>query len=140
MNLMLDACANDKHLRAALDKLAILNVCDTSDCGYAGRTDDRVLVYKGTQKYNKILLTKNIENINEHVYPPCGHGGIIVFHEQELKPDYVVPRIKALKTLGLLLKIKRHVTKIYDDKIEVHTLEGKEEHKFADNQRTKRIR
>lgn len=139
MNIMIDECAGGRKLREALDNLPSINVCSTFDCGYKQGQGDNVLVYKGTTKFNRILFTKNIGDINEVVYPPCGHGGIIVFHEQELTPDYVIPRIKALSTLRLAEKTKSHVTKIYDDRIEVHTLEGKIERKFDEHEKTRKI-
>ena len=97
MNFMMDECIHDARIIKALDEIRTINLCKTFKCGYRGRTADVVLVYKGTRRFNKILVTKNIEDINEEVYPPCGHGGIIVFHEQELTPEYVVPRIQAIR-------------------------------------------
>lgn len=138
MNLMLDECNSSKKLRTALESIPTINVCSSVDCGFQKGTGDAALIYRRRSR-NKILLTKNIEDINERIYPPCGHRGIIVFNEQNLQPDYVVPRIKALYTLKLEGKIQKHVTKIYDDRIEVHTLEGKIERSFSEHEKTKRI-
>lgn len=139
MNIMLDECVTDPRLYEALDQLKSLNICTIFDCGFPQGGGDDALVFRGTRKYGRLLFTKNIEDINEHYYPPCNHGGIIVFHEQELTPEYVVPRIKALWLFRLTRKVVGHVTKIYDDKIEVITHKERIEKKFNENERVQNI-
>jgi hypothetical protein len=139
MNLMMDEGLIDPNIIKALDAIRKLNISTTLDCQFNRGTSDHDLVYKGTVKLNKILVSKNIDDMNEVDFPPCGHGGIIAFHENELTADYVVRRVKAIQTLGLSGKIKNHVTKIYDERIEIHTLDGVINKNFKDNERTKRI-
>lgn len=133
----MDEDAGGNVLCKALDTIGYLNITTVGDCGLLGKGD--TVIVRTAKKLNKIVVTANKNDLNEHTFPPCGHGGIIIFDENELKPAYVVPRIKAIKTLRLFDKVKSHVTKIYDERIEVHTLEGKIERKFKDYERTKKI-
>src|SRR5688572_20775417 len=116
MNFLMDEDASGTALCAALDSIGYLNIVKARDCNLAGKGDEKVV--KTAARLNKIVVTANISDLNEVKTPPCtGHGGIIVFNNNDLKPDYVVPRIKALKALSFAEKIKRHVTKVFDTHI-----------------------
>jgi hypothetical protein len=133
----MDEDAGGDALCKALETIDYLNITTVVDCGFGGKGDD--VIVKKAKKLNKILVTANINDLNEKTFPPCGHGGIIVFNKNELKPEYVLPRIKAIKALDLMDKIKSHVTKIYDEHIDVYTLEGTCRAEFKDNAKTKKI-
>lgn len=137
MNLLLDEDASGKALVEALDEIGDLNITTVKNCGLLGKGDD--VIVKEAHNRNKVLLTANYHDLNEENQPPCGHGGLIVFKENHLKPDYVVPRIKALKTLSLMKKVKSHVTKIYDEGVEVYTLQEVIRKGFKDHAKTKKL-
>src|SRR6185369_7961037 len=99
MNFLMDEDVGGEAVCKALDEIGYLNITTAIDCNCGGKGDD-VLV-RTAEKLNKIVVTCNIHDLNEHHFPPCCHGGIIVFNENELRPEYVIPRIKAIKTLDL---------------------------------------
>lgn len=138
MRLMVDENFLDQDIRNALESERIFNVCNTLDCGFKRGEDDGVLINKGTTKFRRILVTKNHKDITPKLYKPCYHGGVIVFREQILTPEYVIPRMKAFKYLRLDSKAKKHFSIVYDDKIKVITHTETIEIKFDENETTRK--
>lgn len=135
---MLDENFLDSDIRDALNNERMFDVSGMVDCGFNLGTDDGVLIRKGTTKYRRILVTKNYKNITTKLYPPCYHGGIIVFREQVLTAEYVLSRLKAFRYLRLDTKAKKHFSIIYDDKIKLITHKETIEKKFSENETTKK--
>lgn len=135
---MLDENFLDSEIRDALDNIRTLDVSNMIDCGYISGTDDGVLIRTGTKKFGRILVTKNHRDITTKLYPPCYHGGVIVFREQVLTAEYVASRLKAFKYLKLDTKAKKHFSIIYDDRIKVITHKETIEIKFSENETTRK--
>jgi hypothetical protein len=111
MKLMLDECILNKKLQTAFQSLDDFDVC-TFEEFYPKGTVDKVLV-ECTVEHQRMLLTVDKNTITEKKYPPCKHGGIVQFQRCESKPEYVIPRLQALKDLELDEKAVGHFTHIY---------------------------
>jgi hypothetical protein len=104
-----------KKIGAAVDAKSLL------ECNFPQGTDDKDLV-AATKPKRRILLTRNFRNINEHVYPPCGHGGIILIKHPNPTPQVVVSRVKAFCRSGKRSEAKGHVTHLNEDSFKIHKL------------------
>lgn len=120
MKLMLDYCLKNPKIIEALENDTHSDVVTTIDLGYRDNTSDDDLV-RATVDRKRILVTKNYLDFDETKYPPCGHGGIIVFHTGETSASYVANRIKALIRSGNRRYVKGHVTHLYESKMEIYT-------------------
>jgi predicted nuclease of predicted toxin-antitoxin system len=63
----------------ALNVLGAVKAKTTIEYGFKQHADDHELVGV-TDEFGCILLTKDKKTINERVYPPCNHGGIIIIN------------------------------------------------------------
>jgi hypothetical protein len=122
LKLMVDEDLFDKRTIAALRKIgAAVDVKTTEECDLPSGTKDRPIV-KATKDKRRILLTANYNDINEHVYPPCGHGGIILIDHPRPGPDVVSARLKAFCRSGKRSQAKGHVTYLKAEKFIIHKL------------------
>lgn len=138
IDLMLDECILHKPIRIALAGANSFNVRNVEQLKYALPTDDAMLV-AGTRKHHRLLLTLDTGTITEKRYPPCTHGGIVQFNKCEVTPEYVMPRLRALKTLGLISKMLGHFTYIYHDRIKIVTHKETIERNFRDYKKLRYI-
>jgi hypothetical protein len=118
---MVDYDLVDAEILTALNKIGAVNVKTTIECGYSQGAADKVLV-DGTQKKRRVLLTGNYNDINERVYKPCFHGGIILINHPRPTGDIVYARMKAFSQSGGRSEAKGHVTYLNEDKAIVHKL------------------
>lgn len=86
--------------------------------------DDSDLVGYGQ---NWIVLTHDKTTINERTFPPCKHGGIIIFKEPRWFPETIVASLKKLRQSGKSTLVAHHVTHLFAEKAVIHTHTGKEE-------------
>lgn len=120
MRIMLDECILNNKLQTAFEKTDGFEVCSLFDLGFQSGEKDENLV-AGTTEHERLLLTTDKKTITEKKYPPCHHGGIVQFKRCESRPEYVIPRLQALRKLNLEEKAVGHFTYIYYDKIKVVT-------------------
>lgn len=117
---MVDYNLKDKAILACLKRLNALDVKTTIECGYDQGTDDPILV-KGTAEKKRLLLTKDRSTIDEFVYPPCSHGGIIIIDHKRPTPDMVCDWMKAFIQSGQRAYAKHHVTYLNGDGFTIKT-------------------
>lgn len=125
---MVDNCLLDPDILSALRKINSINVKTQIECGYPHWTKDPVLV-EATTTERRLLLTSNYNDINESVYEPCSHGGIILIKHARPDAQIVYERMKAFTQSGSRSHAKNHVThlrakdaiilKEHDEKVEV---------------------
>lgn len=109
VRLMVDYNLKDRLVLECLRKLNALDVKTTIECGYDQGTEDPVLV-EGTSKKRRLLLTKDRASINEIVYKPCSHGGIIIINHKRPTPQMVCDWMKSFVQSGKRAYAKGHVT------------------------------
>jgi hypothetical protein len=123
LKLMVDYDLKDPEILEKLEGLGALDVKTTIQCGYFQHTTDPVLIWEGTTKENRILLTANYGDIGENRYAPCKHGGIIIIDHPRPSPDIVFAYVKALLQCGKRKFVKNHVTHLKRDGIKIVTHE-----------------
>jgi len=122
LKVMVDEDLLDRRTIAALQNIgAAVDVKTIVECNLALGTKDRTLV-AATKKKRRILLTANYNDINERVYPPCGHGGIILIDHPRPSPDDVCSRLKSFCHSGKRSQAKGHVTYLKTDSFIIHKL------------------
>lgn len=109
-----------------LNELGAVKAITTIDYGFKQHTEDAELV-RATGKHNCLLLTKDRRTINEDVYPPCSHGGVIIVKEKWPSVERVFACVKALCQSGHRSKAAHHVTHLWEDRAIIHTHTGAEE-------------
>lgn len=115
LKLMVDEDLIDHAILEALKRIgAAVDVKSFLDCNFSQGADDKDLV-AATKPKRRILLTRNYRDINERVYPPCKHGGIILINHKNPTSDVVVSRLKAFCRSGKRSEAKGHVTHLYAD-------------------------
>jgi hypothetical protein len=121
---MVDYDLKDPEILEALRKIKSINVKTTIECGFDPWTPDEKLV-EGTTTERRLLLTANYNDINEDVYEPCYHGGIILIKHERPSPETVANRLKAFAQCGKRSLAKSHVTHLNENSATIHTLDEK---------------
>lgn len=120
LKVMVDEDLLDKRTIAALQTIgAAVDVKTILECNLALGTKDKVLV-SATSTKRRILLTANYNDINEHKYKPCEHGGIILIDHPNPSPEVVRNRLRAFCRSGKRSHAKGHVTYLRADKFIIH--------------------
>ena len=117
----------DPHVVDILNKLGAVKAKTIIAYGFKQNEEDRVLVYKGTNKNRCVLLTGDKRTINEAEYPPCGHGGIIVIKERRPPKEKVAACIKAFCQSGHRSKASHNVIHLWEDRAIIHKHDFKKE-------------
>ena len=107
----------------ALNELGAVKAKTIIEYGFKQHTEDPDLVAV-TDEYGCILLTKDKKTINEHRYPPCKHGGIIIIKEKQPSVQKVFECVKAFCQSGQRELALHHVTHLWDDRAIIHTHKG----------------
>jgi hypothetical protein len=119
---MVDEDLLDRRTIAALRKIGSgIDVKTILECNFSPGTKDKVLV-AATRTKRRILLTANYRDINERIYKPCDHGGIILIKHRRPSPEVVCARVKAFCQSGKRSQAKGHVTHLNEDKFTIHKL------------------
>jgi hypothetical protein len=119
---MVDYDLIDPLVIKALHKIGAVDVKTIIECGFQPWTSDKTLV-SATSEKRRILLSANFNDINEHKYPPCLHGGIILIKHARPSPEVVYDRIKAFSKSGQRSLAKSHVTHLNASGATIHTLD-----------------
>jgi hypothetical protein len=94
--------------------------------GLAPNAKDATLIEYG-KEHNCIVLTHDRNTMNERIFKPCDHGGIIIFKEKRWFPEQVATSLKALRRSGKAGLVAHHVTHLSADRAVIHTHTGIEE-------------
>jgi Domain of unknown function (DUF5615) len=122
LKVMVDEDLLDKRTIAALHRIgAAVDVKTIVECDLALGTKDKPIV-AATSTKRRILLTANYRDINEHKYPPCKHGGIILIDHPRPSPEIVCSRLKAFCRSGKRSQAKGHVTYLKARGFTIHKL------------------
>jgi hypothetical protein len=113
----------------ALNELGAVKAKTIVEYGFDGRTQDCDLVC-ATLDHGCILLTKDKRTINEKLFSPCTHGGIIIIKNARPFVSDVKAYIKAFCKSGKRSLAEHCVTHLYPDKAIIHTHTGLEVIKF----------
>jgi len=105
----------------ALRRIGSVDAKTTFECGLGSGTKDGPLVAATADK-RRLLLTANFRDINERVYEPCGHGGIIIIKHPRPSAEEIYARMKAFCESGKRSEAKGHVTYLRADKFTIHKL------------------
>jgi hypothetical protein len=108
-----------------LNELKYVSAITTIESGFSQRRSDADLVSFTTED-GCVFITHDHNTINEHRYPPCSHGGIIVI-QGDWFPETVLAMFKKLWNSGSRRLIQSHVTRlrIEENSGEIHTHEGR---------------
>jgi hypothetical protein len=121
---------------SALNKISSVKARTTFDYGYRPGEEDAQLV-SGTVEHNCLLLTHDGNTINEHRYPPCNHGGIIIFRG-DWDQQKIHNRVRAFCLSGAKSRAPHAVTHLYENHAVIHT--HNEQIKVRFKQRRTKIR
>ncbi|MCA1621402.1 MAG: DUF5615 family PIN-like protein [Acidobacteria bacterium] len=103
----------------ALRRIGSVDVKTTFECGLKSGTKDNRLVAATTTK-RRLLLTHNFRDINERVYEPCEHGGIILIKHPRPSAEEIYARMKAFCESGKRSEAKGHVTYLRSDRFTIY--------------------
>ena len=131
MNLVLDECILNKKLRKQFNEADDYDYLTCFEVGYNSGDEDRILIEKATQ-IDRLVLTIDFRTITEERFPPCHHGGILQFDRNKITPEYIMPRLKALKMLNLEKRAVGHFTYFTDEGIKIVTHKETIERNFND--------
>jgi hypothetical protein len=120
VKLMVDYNLKDPLVLECLSKLKALSVKTTIDCGFEQGTKDPVLV-EATREIERLLLTRDKNSIDERLYPPCTHGGIIIIEHPRPTAEMVCAWMKSFVQSGKRAYAKGHVTYLNGDGYKIHT-------------------
>ena len=131
MNLVLDECILNKKLRKRFNETEGYDFLTCFDVGYNSGDEDEILIEKAT-KVNRLVLTIDFRTITEDKFPPCNDSGILQFDRNKITPEYIIPRLEALRVLKIEDKAVGHFTYFTDDGIKIVTHKETIERKFDD--------
>jgi hypothetical protein len=122
LKVMVDEDLLDQRTLAALRQIGSgVDVKTILECNFSLGTHDEVLV-AATRPKRRVLLTANYRDINERIYKPCNHGGIILIKHPRPSPEIVCARVKAFCRSGKRSQAKGHVTYLNADNFTIHKL------------------
>lgn len=116
LKLMVDYCLDPKSIDE-INKLGSVKAKRTTDLGFRPNATDKELVYndKGC-----VLLTNDFRTIDEKIYPPCQHEGIIILKEKRPSAEKIVNCIKAFAQSGHRKLTSHNVIHLWEKKAIVH--------------------
>ena len=118
---MVDYDLVDVETLAKLNTLGALDIKTTIELGYTSRTKDPQLIWEGTIKEKRILLTADYRTIKASKFIPCKHGGIIVIQHPRPTPELVHAYMKVLLQSGQRKFVKKHFTRINRERLNILT-------------------
>lgn len=122
IKLMVDFNLGQDHVDK-LNELGTIKARTTIDYGFNPWTADDDLV-RATLDKGCILLTRDKNTINEKIYKPCTHGGIIIIENPHPFPETVLSYMKSFCQSGKRSLAEHCVTHLYNDRAIIHTHKG----------------
>ena len=138
MKLVLDECILNRKLRRQFRETEGYEYLTCFEIGYKSGDDDEILIEKATE-IEHLVLTIDFSTITEEKFPACEHGGILRFDRNKITPEYIMPRLNALRILELEEKVAGHFTYFTDDGIKIVTLQETIERSFSDYEELRNI-
>jgi hypothetical protein len=109
-----------KPVADKLEELGSVKASTTIEYGFEQHASDEALI--GATKENKcLLLTHDKNTINSNRFPPCTHGGIIIFKQKKWTEESVFQSIKKLCLSGMKKHTSHAVTSLYLDRAIIET-------------------
>lgn len=128
LTLMLDNTFH-KSLAEELNRIGSVKAKTIVEYGFRSKAEDRELISR-TDELNCILLTNDHNTINEKLYPPCHHGGIIIIKDPRWTIESVSLAVKKFARSGSRKFAKHSVTYLHDNFATVHSHNGVERIEF----------
>lgn len=138
MELVLDECILNKKLRKQFRESDHYDHLTCFEVGYKSGDEDEILIEIAT-KANRLVLTIDFSTITEDKFRPCTHSGILSFDRNKITPEYIMPRLEALRKLELVDKAIGHFTYLNDDGIKIVTHKETIERNFDDYEELRNI-
>ncbi len=120
INLMIDQNFGKPIADALNDKVGAIKAATTIEYGFDPRTADKDLISQ-TDELGCLLLTHDKNTIDPDRFPPCTHGGIIVFKPKHWSVENVTKAVYAFCLSGKRKDAAHCVTWLYHDKAFIHT-------------------
>lgn len=108
-----------KPVADQLNTIGSVKAATTLEYGFRQDADDEDII-ASTEAFRCLLLTHDFNSINETKYPPCTHGGIIIFKQKKWFPESVREAVKALCLSGARRVAEHSVTYLYSDRAIMH--------------------
>lgn len=125
INLMIDHTFG-KPVADALNEIGAIKAATTLEYGFKQYAEDKDLI--GSTDENRCLfLTHDRNTIDIYRYPPCSHGGIIIFKPKKWSIEAVRDGVYAFCLSGKRRDAAHCVTHLFPDKAIIHTHTGIEE-------------
>ena len=121
LKVMVDEDIYSPRVLDALHRIGSVDAKPTYECGLRSGTKDKPIV-DATSEKRRVLLTANFRDINERVYKPCEHGGIIIIKHPRPSAEEIYARLKAFCESGKRSEAKGHVTYLKRDSFTIHKL------------------
>lgn len=129
LKLLVDYCVQAKLAAQKLNTLPKASAITTIDAGLRGHSADDDIVALGRLE-DRIIVTGDFRTMNEHFYPPCTHGGILLIRE-EPTADKVYKLVRSFMLSGQRMKAAHCVTHLWSDRCRINTHSGVEEHRYG---------
>lgn len=120
INLMIDHTFGKPVADELNAKIGAVKAATTLEYGFKPKTDDEDLIEQ-TDELGCLLLTHDRNTIDIHRYPPCSHGGIIIFKPKRWSVESVRESIYAFCLSGHKKFAAHCVTWLYPDRAIIHT-------------------
>jgi hypothetical protein len=117
----------DPAVVGELNTLGAVKAKTIIDYGFKQDAEDRELIYRGTNHNRCVLLTADNQSIDEHKYPPCGHGGIILIKPKRPSKETIVTLVKAFCQSGHRSKASHNVVHLWADRATIYKHHGERE-------------
>ena len=108
-----------KPVADQLNTIGPIKAATTLEYGFPQNADDEDII-ASTEEHNCLLLTHDFNSINETKYPPCTHGGIIIFKHKQWFPETVREAVNALCLSGRRKEAEHSVTYLFSDRAIMH--------------------
>jgi len=113
-----------KPVADKLEELGSVKALTTLEYGFQQNASDEILI-EATNGKKCLLLTHDKNTINSNRFPPCTHGGIVIFKPKKWTEESVFESIKKLCLSGMKKHTSHAVTSLYLDKAIIETHDEK---------------
>jgi hypothetical protein len=120
INLMIDQTFGKPVADALNDRTGAIKAATTIEYGFVHDAPDKELISQ-TDDLKCLLLTHDKNTIDLIRYPPCTHGGIIIFKPKHWSPENVTAAMYAFCLSGNRKDAAHCVTWLYHDRALIHT-------------------
>lgn len=112
-----------KPIAEALNQIRVVDAKTTTDHGFQQNAEDEEII-RNIADDGYLFLTHDRNTIDEHRFPPCSHGGIIIVRDKRWTEEKVFERVKDFCQSGQKSLAPHCVTYLHEDGAIIHTHEG----------------